>query len=148
MKKAAIERFLLKIDVQATECWDWSGTLYPGGYGMMWAGGKLVRAHRFAYEYFTGCLIPEHLEIDHLCRNRRCVNPSHLEAVTHQENCRRGEAGLKFGLLQRAKTHCPQGHPYDDANIRTRKNGKRECKICYRGNNKRRWLRRKMAKLG
>lgn len=74
-------------------CWNWTGNKTgPEGYGRFYPGGKTgVLAHRFAYQLLTGT-IPEGLVIDHLCRNRACVNPSHLEPVTHRVNTLRGEA--------------------------------------------------------
>ena len=88
-KQATIERFLNKITIQGDGCWDWCGSLSSNGYGFIWHLGRTVRAHRFAHEYFIG-LIPRDKEIDHLCRNHRCVNPDHIELVTRRENVMRG----------------------------------------------------------
>lgn len=72
------------------ECWLWTGTIALNGYGLIYRqGGPLVGAHRLAYEVHVGP-IPKGYELDHLCRVRRCVNPAHLEPVTHSENVRRG----------------------------------------------------------
>lgn len=117
-------------------CWLWTAFLGTGGYGMfgLKVGDKhrVVRAHRFAYELLVG-LIPEGLHIDHLCRNRGCVNPTHLEPVTQRENNLRGESPI---AKEAAKTHCPQGHPYDEANtvVEQRGHGRtaRRCRICRR----------------
>jgi hypothetical protein len=89
----------------------------------------MFRAHRVAYEALIGP-IPDGLQLDHLCRNRACVNPLHTEPVTQIENIRRGEAGVPSGSQQRAKTHCPQGHPYSQGNTYIRKNGHRMCRTC------------------
>ena len=86
----AEQRFWKYVD-KTGDCWNWLGGSYGAGYGGFYIGGgrenrKRAYAHRFAYEHHVGP-IPEGLEIDHLCRNRRCVNPDHLEkAVTHQVN--------------------------------------------------------------
>ncbi len=91
-------KFLKKIDKQENECWVWTGATYPrttGSYGQMRVGrtpGKLIQAHRVSYKLYKG-EIPKGLEIDHLCRNKLCVNPEHLEAVTHYENMKRGKLG-------------------------------------------------------
>lgn len=68
--------------------------------------------------------------INHICRNRKCVNPKHLEIVTNQENCQKGLSGFLTGLRQRAKTHCPQGHKYTYHNTYVTRKGKRMCRTC------------------
>ena len=88
----AEERFWPKVDKTET-CWIWIGAIGTGGYGNFWVGpdrlSDRMRAHRFAYESMVGP-IPEGLDLDHLCRNRACVNPAHLEPVTRRVNLRRG----------------------------------------------------------
>lgn len=89
-KQPIIERFVTKLEVALNNCWEWTGSLSTNGYGFIWSGPHNLRAHRFAYQYFNGVTIPEGKEIDHLCRNHKCVNPDHLEIVTRSENVRRG----------------------------------------------------------
>lgn len=129
------ERFWGKVNKNGeNDCWNWTASTYKAGYGLFSVKkGKWrnVRAHRFAYELLVAP-IPQDKEIDHLCRNPACVNPDHLEVVTHLENCRRGENGLKFAEIQKQKTHCPRGHPYDSLNTYIKKDGARMCKACRR----------------
>lgn len=106
-------------------CWLWIGAKakkgYGVGYGKIKVGSTSINAHKFAFEAFRFS-VPDGLEIDHLCRNRSCVNPFHLEAVTHQINCRRGKA---FN-----PTHCPKGHEYTEENAYISKKGSKVCRIC------------------
>ncbi len=110
-------------------CWLWLMSVDHHGYGKMGVGPKVKMAHRVSYELKHGA-IPEGNEIDHLCRVRCCVNPDHLEAVTHQVNVQRGETGEKVRGIQRAKTHCPYGHEYTPLNTKPRKSGTRSCRAC------------------
>jgi hypothetical protein len=98
MRPPPIERFKRFTDVGSEDCWLWRGTIDGNGYGRFFVSGRPVRAHRWAYEYWCG-RIPRRLEIDHLCRVRHCVNPWHLEAVTHPENVRRGLAGSLLKII-------------------------------------------------
>lgn len=131
-------RFWDKVEKTAT-CWAWRSVVMSNGYGVFSPGRPRRRmlAHRFAYEFLRGP-IPEGLDIDHLCRNRRCVNPDHLEPVTRQMNLLRG--------LNGNKTVCLRGHPYDEQNTRwqmrpDRLGGKsRECRTCCREKHERRRL--------
>lgn len=126
------ERFWPKVDLSGPGCWLWTAGTNRDGYGSFRVGSQSdgtrrhVLAHRWAYEHLVGP-IPEGLTIDHLCRVRHCVNPDHLEPVSHAENTRRGESGRN----QRIKTHCPQGHPYDEENTYMW-NDHRYCRACQR----------------
>ncbi len=109
-------------------CWVWTGSLTAQGYGLYTVGWgrnkKTYRAHRMAYEL---CVqdIPDGLELDHLCRVHNCVNPKHLEAVTHRVNCQRGSRS------QNKKTHCGKNHEFTEVNTKFSK-GKRACRACAR----------------
>lgn len=122
------ERFWSKVEKTAT-CWLWLAARDGKGYGAAYVGGRQVRAHRFAYELLVGP-IPEGLVLDHVkargCQHRHCVNPDHLEAVTNRENLMRGEG---ITAIAARKTHCPQGHPYDYVDPKSRK---RKCRTCRR----------------
>ena len=136
MKEKAKKRFFDKVIVDPeTGCWTWTAARVWNGYGQFWLDGKMHRAHRVCYELIKG-KIPEGLELDHTCRNRGCVNPAHLEATTHRENLRRGVSA------NRAKTHCPKGHPLSGDNLYVDPDGKRECRTC-RAEHRRRYRAKK-----
>lgn len=100
-----VERFwrFVIVDDGNDGCWPWRGAVRGKGYGSFWDGTKSVRAHRFAYETFVGP-IPDDRELDHLCRNRLCVNPQHLEPVTRSVNQLRGNAARVLSPSGRAET--------------------------------------------
>jgi hypothetical protein len=95
--------------------------------------GRVRQAHRFAWELLRGA-IPDGLTLDHLCRNRRCVNPDHLEPVTAVENTMRGQAPH---AINARKTHCLRGHAFDEENTYVRSDGARICRACVRARNTR-----------
>ncbi len=106
-------------------CWLWiAGFVADTGYGKFWIDGKTERAHRVSYRALTGA-IPTDRIIDHVCRERSCVNPDHLDIVTHYENQHRSP------LTPAGRTHCPGGHPYTGDNLGFC-NGERVCKACSR----------------
>jgi hypothetical protein len=116
---------------QGDGCWLWTGRPNRQGYGVLRegpSGSRTLRAHRFSYELLVGPIL-EGLVIDHLCSNTMCVNPDHLDSVTQAENVRRGRTGQAFGAMQRARTHCPQGHEYSNENTYLW-NTYRACRMC------------------
>jgi hypothetical protein len=109
-------------------CRVWTGGIKgSSGYGNVWDGEKSVSAHRLSYETFVGP-IPDGMHIDHLCRNRSCIKPSHLDVVTNAENAKRGLTSVHNMM----KTYCPAGHPYSGANLYVLPSGSRACKECSR----------------
>lgn len=124
-----VSRFWAKVDRRDDDsCWPWLASTRMG-YGRIFPkAGVGIAAHRFAYELLIGP-IPEGLVIDHLCRNRGCMNPAHMEPVTNAENVLRGDGPT----AQRARqTHCKRGHELTPDNLLKDKVGKRRCKLCRR----------------
>ncbi|MFF9284844.1 HNH endonuclease signature motif containing protein [Streptomyces griseosporeus] len=109
-------------------CHLWTGSTDDNGYARFWHNGRNRRAYWFAYEQAHGP-IPAGHDVDHHCRNRRCVRGSHLRALTHRDNVL---ASSNIAAYRAAQTHCKHGHPFDDANTRRRKNGTRACRACER----------------
>lgn len=118
-------RFTSKFVVEPRSgCWEWQASLDGAGYGFYWLNGAMRRAHRVAYELLVG-QIPDGLELDHLCLNRRCVNPEHLEPVTRSENNRRSHQ------LRALRTVCLRGHHLAGDNLYVApKTGVRGCREC------------------
>lgn len=130
MDESQERRFWLKVRPETNGCWIWIGSNNgQSGHGKFSIQHKPVQAHRISYEHFIGRIL-DGLEIDHLCRNPPCVNPTHLEPVTHKENLLRGNY-KRAGSARRAMTHCKRGHEFTEANIRW-KNNHRQCRICQR----------------
>lgn len=128
MRKSVEERFFEKVDF-SDDCWTWTSWISTSGYGLITIKGKTVTAHRWAYETLVRP-IPEGLVIDHLCRNRLCVNPDHLEPVTNRENIMRGE-GVAARRAQ--QTHCMRGHEFTPENTYVYRDGRaRKCRACER----------------
>lgn len=126
--RASVEERLRYYSVEVPGgCWEWRGYVDKArGYGQLSINGKKREAYRVAYELWSA-IVPAGLDLDHLCRNRLCINPAHLEPVTRGENCRRG-----FGAcgLNHRKTHCKNGHPFDYENTYTANGTRRKCRAC------------------
>lgn len=122
-------------------CWEWVGAIQPTGYGRVKIRGRAQRPHRHYYERLHGP-IPEGLTLDHLCRNRNCVNPEHMEPVTNRVNVLRG---IGWTAQNARKTHCPNGHPFAGKNLRIAVSGFRICRECKRIGDRAR--RRRQSKL-
>lgn len=122
-----IRRFWKRVD-KSGDCWLWMGSHYPSGYGVARdiLTGKQGYAHRVAFKLLVGD-IPKELQIDHLCRVRNCVNPTHMELVTPKVNTLRGNS---MSAIHAVKTHCPAGHLYDEINTYLDSDGSRHCRMC------------------
>lgn len=117
--------YSIAVDVQ-TRCWNWLGHIGDTGYGRVYqpATRRTGHAHRVAYETFVGP-IPAGMQLDHLCRNRACCNPAHLEPVTAFINVRRGQSPA---MQARRRTHCAKGHPFALHGVV--RHGRRICRTC------------------
>jgi len=146
--EAVDERFWRQVqggDVRT--CWLWTGRPANAGYGKFVDGRKWHQAHRYAFE----CLIaeiPDGLELDHLCRNRACVNPWHMEPVPHYVNTRRAQLGERISESRShpVETHCANGHLRTEANTYIPPKGSPRCRICNREEARRSKARRRASK--
>lgn len=134
-----IDRFNEKVHEMPNGCMNWTAHVGRSGYGRFWIDGRNALAHRWSYQYHVGP-IPDGLHLDHLCRNRVCVNPAHLEPVTPSENVLRGVGPQLSSERRRAITHCPEGHEYTEENTYNNGNG-RTCLICKKAKARAHYLR-------
>lgn len=125
-RPSTLERFWSKV-VKTSGCWGWKAAIRADGYVNFWDGDarKMKRAHRYGYEAVNGPVSPG-LVLDHLCRNRSCVNPDHLEPVTQQTNALRG---IGLPAINAEKTHCIKGHELAGQNLYMEGSGRR-CVTC------------------
>ena len=131
-------RFMARVEIRENGCWYWLGAINKTGYGVSSIDGQKTLAHR-AFWIFENGQVPEGMDLDHLCRNRACINPEHLEVVTRSVNLRRGFEARG----------CRNGHKFnnEDFSIVHRSDGttERRCKVCHRANNKRVKARKRIA---
>ena len=132
-----VKRFWSKVRKTPNGCWLWTACLNEHGYGVFELHRRTFKAHRISYVLLKG-QIPEGLELDHVCRNPKCVNPGHLEPVTHRENILRGDT--VWGIAARRPT-CVHGHLLSGHNLYIRPNGSRNCLQC-KSNSLRRYRQR------
>lgn len=118
-----MEAFWARVDATGI-CWEWTRALTPKGYARTTYGHKNWLIHRLVWTLLVGD-IPEGMTLDHLCRNRRCCNPDHMEVVTAEENKRRGHSP---NAINARKTHCKEGHLLDESSIES--DGNRRCRQC------------------
>lgn len=118
-----------------SDCWPWTGATHEGGYGVRRDSrkGHGRPAHRVVWESLKG-EIPAGLVVDHVCRNRLCVNPAHLRLVTPRVNTLENSVGV--AAVNAGKTRCIRGHEFTADNTMTRRNGRRTCRICVRASNR------------
>lgn len=117
--------------IPASGCWQWTASITATGYGRVWDGRRPDWAHRTVYKLLVGP-IPDGLVLDHLCRNRACVNPDHLEPVTDAINTARGDSADVTRERWRAQRFCKRSHPLFGPNVYHSPSGRRVCRECRR----------------
>lgn len=150
MNEEQLSRFVAKVKQLDGGCWEWTAARLPSGYGQFRRHRDPdAYAHRWSYRYFVG-EIADGYHVDHLCGNKWCVNPTHLEAVAPEQNARRGgephHEKLGVSLEWAERTHCRNGHEAGDWYVVSRSNGivSRVCKKCHLATIAR-WRQRKVA---
>jgi len=124
-----MKRNLWKKIEREGDCWVWTGSTANRGYGSIHHNGRNgYLPHRLVWELLRGP-IPDGLVLDHMCQNRRCVNPKHLDPVTNRVNILRGKSVAALNFI---KTECVNGHAFDSKNTKIRKDGTRSCRQCER----------------
>lgn len=121
----AEDRFWSKVD-RTGDCWEWTASGKLAGYGHIRVNGRLWLAHRYSWT-LAGRELTEGLVLDHICDNKKCVNPDHLQQVTHRENILRGTSP---SASNSTRTHCIRGHVFDESNTYVNPRGKRLCRTC------------------
>lgn len=124
-----VERIWSNAQVNSNGCWVWTASRFPSGYGQTKVAGLPEYAHRVMYMAYVGA-IPKGMHTDHLCRNKACCNPDHLEVVTARENVRRSPVAP--AAINARKTHCIKGHPLAGENLFLNSKGRRVCRTCQR----------------
>lgn len=129
------EQFWLLADEDTSGCWEWVGRIRSTlGYGYITVNRSMLMAHRVAWTLVRGP-IPNNVTLDHLCRNRRCINPAHLELVSNKVNILRGDSPT---AINARKTHCKRGHEFTPENTRLH-HERRECRVCIKIRQRREW---------
>lgn len=131
LTEATMTRFWAKTTITPNGCIEWTGATRSNGYGAAWVNGKVLVAHRVALTWSEGSPVSPELDVDHLCRNRKCVNPCHLQAVTRRVNIQRGTSRVAQTLRALAGNgQCARGHDLtEDRAWATTPQG-RTCRLC------------------
>lgn len=135
------DEILERITITPAGCWEFSGAHLPSGYGSVRFNGRTHVLHKLMWEQKHGP-VTQGLQLDHLCRNRGCCNPDHVEPVTQKVNLLRG---IGFAAVNSRKTHCDHGHEYTPINTYTSPAGDRRCRTCRKENRRKHYLKSRAA---